>query len=125
MPGKHPHVLGVVLNRSERGGTRSGYARGRRTPIAANRLSPEVFEPIGGQLGIAHRVLDVPRFQRSLNCLSYVANSKRVGHGALLWPSGGSISAIDSLMGVTVGDSRHRSTAMRASLGKPPRESLC
>jgi len=30
MPWKHPQVLGLDLNRSERAGTRSGCARGRR-----------------------------------------------------------------------------------------------
>src|SRR5262252_10782970 len=38
------------------------------TPVATNRLSPEVFEPVRGELGVAHRVLDVfvaePRLQR-------------------------------------------------------------
>ena len=33
------------------------------TPIATNRLSPEVLEPVRGQLGVAHRVLDVRGLQ--------------------------------------------------------------
>jgi hypothetical protein len=72
-------------------------------------------------------VFSLPRFQRSLNCLSYAANSKRVGHDALLWPAGGSaigLSATDA-DGVAVGGTRHTITAMTASLRKPPRKSLC
>jgi hypothetical protein len=66
---KHPQVLGLDLNRSERAaGTRSGCARGRHHAYGHNRLSPEVLEPVRGQLGVAHRVLDVlvaePRLQR-------------------------------------------------------------
>src|SRR6516225_6024629 len=68
MPWKHPQVLGLDLNRSERAGTRSGCAAAAATPIATNSLSPEVLEPVRGQLGVAHRVLDVfvaePRLQR-------------------------------------------------------------
>jgi hypothetical protein len=30
------------------------------TPMATNRLSPEVLEPVRGQFGLAHRVLDIP-----------------------------------------------------------------
>src|SRR5215831_2760366 len=59
MPWKHPQVLGLDLNRSERAGTRSGCARGRRHAYRHERLSPEVLEPVRGQLGVAHRVLDV------------------------------------------------------------------
>src|SRR5207237_7217240 len=37
-------------------------------PRAKLRLPPEILEPVGGQLGVAHRVLDVlvpkPRLQR-------------------------------------------------------------
>jgi hypothetical protein len=33
--------------------------RTRLRPRAGSRLPPKVFEPVGGQLGIAHRVLDV------------------------------------------------------------------
>jgi hypothetical protein len=36
------------------------------TPIATNRLSPEVLEPVRRQLGVAHRVLDVLVAERSL-----------------------------------------------------------
>ena len=61
---KRPQVLGVDLNRSEGAGT-----HGAAAPAAANRLSPEVLKPVGGQLGIAPRVLDVlvaePRLQRA------------------------------------------------------------
>jgi hypothetical protein len=41
----------IVLN-----GPIRGAGAPRDTP---NRLSPEVLEPVGGQLGVAHRVLDV------------------------------------------------------------------
>src|SRR5947199_127511 len=43
-PGSGPQVIGVELNRSERAGTRSGCACGRRAPIATNRLSPKLLE---------------------------------------------------------------------------------
>ena len=68
IPRKRRQVLGVGLNRSERAGTRNGCARGRRHVYRHERLSPEVLEPVRGQLGVAHRVLDVfvaePRLQR-------------------------------------------------------------
>src|SRR5205823_13492640 len=41
MPWKHPQVLGLDLNRSERAGARSGCARDN-----TSCLSPEVLEPV-------------------------------------------------------------------------------
>jgi hypothetical protein len=35
--------------------------KGTVTPIATNRLSPEVLEPVRRQLGVAHRVLEHSR----------------------------------------------------------------
>jgi hypothetical protein len=59
MPWKHPQVLRVELNRSE-GRLRGAAAPAADvTPIATNRLAPEVLEPIRRQLGVAHRVLNV------------------------------------------------------------------
>jgi hypothetical protein len=55
-------------NRSERGVRGAVAPAADVTPIATNRLSPEVLEPVRGQLGVAHRVLDIfvaePRLQR-------------------------------------------------------------
>ena len=60
---KRPQVLGVEPESFWTG------VRGAAAPAAANRLSPEVLKPVGGQLGIAPRVLDVlvaePRLQRA------------------------------------------------------------
>jgi hypothetical protein len=65
---KGSQLLGLDLNRSERAGTRSGCASGRRHAYCHKCLAPEVLEPVRRQLGVAHRVLDVfmaePRLQR-------------------------------------------------------------
>jgi hypothetical protein len=49
------------------------------TPMATNRLSPEVLEPVRRQLGVAHGVLDVFVAEPRLQCPCVVAGiSKRV-----------------------------------------------
>jgi hypothetical protein len=53
------------------------------TPIATNRLSPEVLEPIRRQLGVTHSVLDVamaePRLQRPGVVPHHVGSRKSFG----------------------------------------------
>jgi len=52
MPWKHPQVLGLDLNRSERAGTGAAAPAADVTPIATNCLSPEVLKSIRRQLGV-------------------------------------------------------------------------
>jgi len=70
--------------RSRRGGAAAWPQRDRNGGLG---LAPEVLEPIGRQLGIAHRVLDVLMPQISLQSACIVAGiGQRIAAGvALLW----------------------------------------
>jgi hypothetical protein len=77
------------------------------TPMATNRLSPEVLEPVRRQLGVAHGVLDVFVAEPRLQCPCVVAGiSKRVA--ATVPQHGG--PGVNTHKGRSWGGSRERVT---------------
>jgi hypothetical protein len=92
------------------------------TPMATNRLSPEVLEPVRRQLGVAHGVLDVFVAEPRLQCPGVVAGiSKRVAatvpqHGG----SGGQHSQ-GALLGGVPGGALHVTFCLAVGAQTSPR----